>query len=335
MTRRGAAAAWLVALALIAGAAPGHVAADAAPAGDNASYAKLVAEGLQEFDHGNWEEATALFERAHAINPNARTLRALGLCAFEARRYTEALTYLKAAIDDKRKPLTAKQRAELQNSIERAEHYVGYVRLSVQPEDASVRIDGQLVTLSPGAELPVNAGLLEVEVSAPDYETQVRRVRVTSEGHEEISVQLTSLHPVAEAPADTAAPDAESHPNAAATAASPSDDRGSGVGVWKWVAGGAAVAGIAAGVAGRLLSNADAKKWNGCRDAEDEKCAGYRDSAKSENVISIVGFAAGGAFGALSAVLFVLDAKHAEQATALRACAPGPGDVGVQCSVQF
>ena len=32
-------------------------------------YRSVVEEALAEFNRGNWEEAAALFERAHRINP--------------------------------------------------------------------------------------------------------------------------------------------------------------------------------------------------------------------------------------------------------------------------
>ena len=42
--------------------------------GESSDYRALIEEALQEFSHGNWEEAGALFARAHAVEPSARHL---------------------------------------------------------------------------------------------------------------------------------------------------------------------------------------------------------------------------------------------------------------------
>src|SRR6185369_16308176 len=69
-------------------------------------YNRLIREGLAEYEARNWPEALTLFERAHAVQPNARTLRAIGNVAFEMRRYTKAIDALRASLADGRKPLT-------------------------------------------------------------------------------------------------------------------------------------------------------------------------------------------------------------------------------------
>ena len=51
----------------------------------NPAYSKALASAMAEYELGNWTEARALFEQAHELNPNARTLRAIGLCAFEEK----------------------------------------------------------------------------------------------------------------------------------------------------------------------------------------------------------------------------------------------------------
>src|SRR5262245_20503032 len=111
----------VVALVLAAGAPVPHAAAQAgmtapppvpvatppAAAGPEApadEYNMLIREGLAEYDARNWAEALVLFERAHAVQPNARTLRAIGNVAFEMRRYTKAIDALRASLSDGRKP---------------------------------------------------------------------------------------------------------------------------------------------------------------------------------------------------------------------------------------
>jgi hypothetical protein len=63
-----------------------------------AGYRDLVAEATREFSAGNFAEARTLFEQAHAAKPSARTLRGLGLTAYELRRYVQAVSELEAAL---------------------------------------------------------------------------------------------------------------------------------------------------------------------------------------------------------------------------------------------
>ena len=81
---------------LAASAASVSAAASAQPA--PSGYRELLAEGVVEFDEGNFDRAGALFAKAHALYPNARTLRGMGLSAFEASQYAIALVHLRAAL---------------------------------------------------------------------------------------------------------------------------------------------------------------------------------------------------------------------------------------------
>src|SRR6188508_389327 len=81
---------------------PGGASAQAA---DDAAYRASVDEAVAEFSAGHWEEARTLFKRAHERQPNARTLRGMGMAAFEMRMYVTAIRELEAALRDARKPL--------------------------------------------------------------------------------------------------------------------------------------------------------------------------------------------------------------------------------------
>ncbi|MEY4512912.1 MAG: hypothetical protein RLZZ450_5034 [Pseudomonadota bacterium] len=48
-------------------------------------YRETIAEALIEYEAHNYLEARTLFERAHKLYPNARTLRGLAVVAFELR----------------------------------------------------------------------------------------------------------------------------------------------------------------------------------------------------------------------------------------------------------
>jgi Flp pilus assembly protein TadD len=65
---------------------------------DSPAYREAIEHGLAEYRAGNFAEARALFLRAHAISPNARTLRGLGIVEYELRNYAEAIVRLRQAL---------------------------------------------------------------------------------------------------------------------------------------------------------------------------------------------------------------------------------------------
>src|SRR5262245_41678374 len=109
---------------------------------DASEYNAIVHSAVSEYNAHNWQEALALFKQAHALQPNARTLRGIGNTAFELRHYAESLAALRASLDEKRKALTEKESAEVRSSIARIEHYVGNVRVVLSPAQATLAVDG-------------------------------------------------------------------------------------------------------------------------------------------------------------------------------------------------
>jgi hypothetical protein len=112
------------------------------PGGAEESYDQIIERALNEYRLGNWDEAAALFARAHALKPSARTLRGLGLSEFENRKYVLALLHCSAALADTRNPLNPEQRGELESVIARASEFVARVTLALAPPTAQVTVDG-------------------------------------------------------------------------------------------------------------------------------------------------------------------------------------------------
>ncbi|HEX6239538.1 MAG TPA: hypothetical protein VFZ61_01540, partial [Polyangiales bacterium] len=69
----------LLAIVSIAASATAQSAAKSGPPG----YADAIEQALSELEAANYPEAREEFQRAHAIYPNARTLRGLGMVEFE------------------------------------------------------------------------------------------------------------------------------------------------------------------------------------------------------------------------------------------------------------
>lgn len=162
----------------------------AADAAEPAGYAQTISAALSEFELGNMTEARTLLLKAHALYATARTERALGMVEFELRNYTAAIAYLELALRSQIKPLDAALRTETEGLLRRARDFTGTIVLRVTPSTASVRLDAVDVDLSRQAALLVNVGDHTIEVSAPGYPRETRRVRVEANRSERVTLVL-------------------------------------------------------------------------------------------------------------------------------------------------
>lgn len=168
-----------------------------------AQYGALVNTALQEYELGHFEEAMSLFEQAHELAPSARTLRGMGLASFEARKYVIAVGYLRAALEDTRKPLTPQMRAEVQAALDSALRFIANFSVDLQPADAMLTVDGVPAALGPARTLTLDPGDHELVASAPGHESATRHVTATAGRHGRVVLQLV---PIAGATASAAAP---------------------------------------------------------------------------------------------------------------------------------
>jgi hypothetical protein len=205
------------------------------------AYDQWVSEAIAEYEAGRWAEARTLFERAHAVKPNARTLRGLGVTAFEMRHYREAIDALQQAIADPRNPLTEPMRVAAEQTIERARQFVGTLRVALSPTNATLRVNG---AVAQGHELQLDMGDYELSAEAPGYRATTVRVSVAGGKVRELTLTLTS-----------ATARAGAGPAAATAADRPRDDDSLLGKWWFWTAAGVVVAG---GVLGAIvLSSSD------------------------------------------------------------------------------
>ncbi len=179
----------MLALACLFGMSPRARAEDAP---EKASYERLLREATNEFDAGAYSEAHALLARAHKLRPTARTLRGLGMASFELRHYLQAIDELDQALTETRRPLTAAQRKEVQELLERAKSYVGKLRLEVSPASAVILLDGQPVS-SP--QLTLDPGERVITVRADGYREEELRVTINGGEDKVIPVELAPLEP--------------------------------------------------------------------------------------------------------------------------------------------
>jgi hypothetical protein len=179
---------------------------------EDEEYESIIRSALAEYQAGRYEEATALFARAHAMQPSARTHRGLGLAYFEARRYSLAVVHLKASLADQRRPLTPDQRANAQQVLHDASQFVARVRVQLEPGAAVLEVDGHAPDRD-GALVLLDAGRHELTASAEGYTTVHRDV--DARAAESMTLRI-ALEPLAAGAPSPARPELTASPTPAA-----------------------------------------------------------------------------------------------------------------------
>lgn len=141
-------------------------------------YRVLIDQALNEFARRNWPEARVLFRRAHELNPNARTLRGMGLVSYEMRDYVSAVVELRAALDETRQVLTDTQRGECEQLLSRSRSFVGAYALEVEPTQAAVSLDGAAPVRDTSGHVLVPFGDHTLRVTAPSHGDQSLKLHV-------------------------------------------------------------------------------------------------------------------------------------------------------------
>lgn len=215
---------WLLMVVWL-GTAPAH-ADQVEPKG----YRESIELAIREFAMRNFEESRALFTRAHALSPSARTLRGLGMTEFELRNYEQAIRYLEEALASKVRPLDADLRAECETLLARADAFVGRYTLDAQPAATSITLDGVNIDLPADRTLLLQVGDHLLELHGSGYQPERLRVRV--DGGEVKTLSVRFMRPLEAPPA----PETK-------------NDRALRKNPWLWTAVGLVVAGAATGTA--------------------------------------------------------------------------------------
>jgi Tetratricopeptide repeat/PEGA domain len=225
-----------VVIAIALGICSAASAQAAASSKEDATYDSLIDNALSEYRLGHWVEAKAYFSQAHALQPNARTLRGLGLVCYELRNYVEAIEYFQQSLASQTRPLTDSMREGVSQLLRDAERFVSRVDVEITPPDATLTLDGRVVERNAQGQILIDAGSHELTVEAAGYEGATRNL--TTDGGETMRVKL-ALHPVPGAVAEAPPPTpTDSQPFAAGA----STDSGSdAVAPWIVVAGGGVV----------------------------------------------------------------------------------------------
>jgi len=273
----------------------------------DSQYQTTVAQAVHEFSLSNWAEARALFRRAHALSPSARTFRGMGMAAFELKLYVDAQRELTAALQDTQRPLTDEQRTQVASLIEQARAFVGRYQVILEPATARPMVDGQEALFDPGNVLLLSLGDHVISARAEGY--QEARVPLRVEGGESLALKI-QLAPVGVAPTAVPAlvPAAAPVAAPASAPAQPARQQDSGAmstAAWVLLVSGAAIGGGAAIfwiVGGNQYSDLEKSCGvSGCSDAEVAA-----SGVETSDLLTTVGLGLAGATLAASVVCFVL-----------------------------
>jgi hypothetical protein len=306
-----------------------------AQAADPPAYRATIDDAVREFASGHWEEARALFKRAHELSPNARTLRGMGMAAFELRMYTQAIRELDAALRDTRKPLEGDLRAQVTQLMDKSREFVGRVELVLEPKDAKALIDGKPPELEPDGSVLLDVGTHVISASADGYKPTNLRLAVEGGMDQSVRVPLEPLLAMqAAVPAidpnhpPTPTPEAQPSP---APVAQVDTGKGGHLATYAWITlAGAAAFGIAGGITHFVIGQGQyddikTRKKNECEPScTREQVDLYVDESgvKTSDTLATVFFVAAGAFAATTIVLFAIDASSGKSDTQASAAQP-------------
>lgn len=176
-------------------ASPVAVASEVTERAEPVAYAEHVRLGLAAYERGDYAESRVQFLAAHALAPSARTLRGLGKVEFELHDYGAAAQYLTQALADDRKPLDATLRAETEQLLARARVYVGEVHITIEPQAATISVNGVTTARGPEASLLLPIGEHILDFSASGRLPERRVIHIDRGAHVSVRITLAGLVP--------------------------------------------------------------------------------------------------------------------------------------------
>jgi hypothetical protein len=124
-------------------------------------YDDALSRALDAHSRGDYELARLFMERAHTLEPSARTLRGLAIVAIAQSRFLDAIRRLDAALASDVKPLTEELRANVKELLAHAWSQVGRYEVVIDPPEGDFLVNRRppdlygprTIVLPPGAYL--------------------------------------------------------------------------------------------------------------------------------------------------------------------------------------
>lgn len=156
----------------------------------------LIKEGIELRRAGQDAAAIPKLQRAFDIEGTPRSAAQLGLCLHAVGRWSEADHYLALALAAPRDPWVKKNRDALKESSEAVKMHVGRVDVLGDPEGAQVFVNGKQVGTFPLPDaIPVNEGLVKVEVRAIGFEPSSKDITISARSYQRLVMRLVAQGP--------------------------------------------------------------------------------------------------------------------------------------------
>jgi hypothetical protein len=342
---------------LVAAAVVVLIASESGPArADAAEVETLIAKGNDLRREGKPGTALPYFQKAYDIARTPRTASQLGLAELAVGYPVEAAEHLATALESPSDPSVKRFRKMLTDALTMARSQIGEVTVRGTPSGAEVVVNGRAVgTLPLSSPIKLAPSNTELAVRAPGFSERREVIRVTGGQRYELTFNLEPTAKAAEAakqaapavtvtvnPPPVSAPSVvplSVAPGAVATAersaVSAADaNAGSGLRTTAWIAGGAAVAALGAGLALNLAAISTLNEFNGSCKIEggkavqdggslnDGQCIDRNDTFLSQKRWSHVGYISGAALAVTSGVLFWTSRSPSPEKSAHFTCAP-------------
>ncbi len=325
----------------------------------------LVREGVSLRREGKDEEALERFRRAYEIDHGARALAQIGLAEQALGRWAPAYEHLTQALLAVSDRWIATNAATLRASYNEVSHHVGRLEIVGGSRGAEVRIDGV-----PRGQLPLDKplvlpiGSVTITVARPGFVPVervafVRAQQTTRESFDDLAriPQASPSEKVADAPAhgQNAVPAVERPADSEPPRVTASADEGAistARASAKWIAWGAAAAGLGVGILGYSEQSSAGNQFNnscyydqtnairlkiGAQGTVDQ-CRPLPGKVDTWFGVEVAGFVGAAALASLGVVFWLLEPTSSSTQTAWRACAPataGGGTLSVGCRWEF
>ncbi len=165
---------------------------NASPSEDaDAQYASHMSNGVKLFESGDFKAALVEFEAAYSEVNRPGPLINQALCYQKLGRYPKAVERLTLALDKHFDAMTAEDRAGAQAAVQEMKALFAYLTFAVSPSEASVLVDGELVSTKAASEgYAVGPGEHEIVISAPRHVSVSKRVVLASSQRQAVEVAL-------------------------------------------------------------------------------------------------------------------------------------------------
>ncbi|MCA9603143.1 MAG: PEGA domain-containing protein [Polyangiales bacterium] len=145
--------------------------------------------GVERFSRGDYRGALDAFLGAYNAKPHPLVRINIASCYEKLDDPVNALSNYEDFLDETPDHSTPKAK-EVERAVRRLKRQVAEVNLTLSPADATVRVDGTPVSLSPGAPLRLKEGSHSLEFSADGYVSESKSIDLRGGKSEAMNIAL-------------------------------------------------------------------------------------------------------------------------------------------------